>query len=60
MPAAPVKSDEEIAAVLSYVRNAWGNSGSAIEPAFVAKVREETKGRNRSFTAKELGIEAKN
>ena len=60
MPAAPVKSDEEIAAVLSYVRSAWGNSASAIEPAFVAKVREETKGRNRSFTAKELGIEAKN
>ncbi len=58
MPAAPVKSDEEIAAVLSYVRGAWGNSADPIDAAFVAKVREETKGRQRSFTAKELGIEA--
>ena len=59
MPAAPVKSDEEIAAVLTYVRSAWGNTGSPIDAAFVAKVRDETKGRTRSFTARELGIEAK-
>lgn len=58
MPAASVKSDDEIAAVLTYVRSAWGNSAEPIDPAFVAKVREETKGRQRSFTAKELGIEA--
>jgi mono/diheme cytochrome c family protein len=59
MPAAPVKSDEEIAAVLTYVRSAWGNTGGPIDAALVAKVREETKGRLRSFTARELGIEAK-
>jgi mono/diheme cytochrome c family protein len=56
MPAAPLKSDEEIAAVLSYVRSAWGNTGEAIDTALVAKVREETKGRNRPFTSKELGL----
>lgn len=59
MPAAPVKSDEEIAAVLTYVRSAWGNSGSPVDAAFVAKIRDETKDRNRSFTTKELGLEAK-
>ncbi len=59
MPAAPLQTDEEIAAVLSYVRSAWGNSASAVDAAMVAKVREETKGRNRSMTARELGIEAK-
>jgi mono/diheme cytochrome c family protein len=56
MPAAPLRSDEEIAAVLSYVRSAWGNAGDAVDAALVAKVREETKGRNRPFTSKELGL----
>jgi mono/diheme cytochrome c family protein len=59
MPAAPIRGDDEIAAVLSYVRSAWGNTGSAVDPALVAKVRDETKGRTRAFTARELGIEAK-
>jgi mono/diheme cytochrome c family protein/glucose/arabinose dehydrogenase len=57
MPAAAVKSDEEIAAVLTYVRSAWGNAAPAVDPALVAKVREETKGRNRAFTTKELGLD---
>lgn len=59
MPAAPLRTDDEIAAVLTYVRSAWGNSASAVDAALVAKVLEETKGRNRSFTSRELGIEAK-
>jgi len=58
MPAAPIRGDDEIAAVLTYVRSAWGNSGSAVDPALVAKVREDTKGRTRPFTARELGIGA--
>jgi mono/diheme cytochrome c family protein/glucose/arabinose dehydrogenase len=56
MPAAPLRSDDEIAAVLSYVRGAWGNTGEAIDTALVAKVRDETKGRNKPFTSKELGL----
>jgi mono/diheme cytochrome c family protein len=56
MPAAPVKTDEEIAAVLTYVRSAWGNTGEPVDTTLVAKVRDETKGRNRPFTAKELGL----
>ena len=56
MPAAPLRTDEEIAAVLTYVRSAWGNAGDAVDAALVAKIREETTGRNRPFTSKELGL----
>lgn len=34
-------SDEEFAAVLSYVRNSWGNEADAITPEIVADVRKE-------------------
>jgi nitrite reductase (NO-forming) len=34
-------SDEEIANVLTYVRNSFGNSGDAISPANVRKARSE-------------------
>ena len=56
MPAAPLRTDDEIAAVLTYVRSAWGNTGEPVDAALVAKIREETKGRNRPFTSKELGL----
>lgn len=32
-------SDEEIAAVTSYVRQAWGNTAGPVDPALVAEVR---------------------
>lgn len=35
-------TDEEIAAVLTFVRNTWGNSASTITPASVKRVRAET------------------
>ena len=38
-------NDEEVAAVLTYIRNEWGNKGKAIKPEFVKKVRQETKDR---------------
>lgn len=34
-------SDEEFAAVLSHVRNSWGNEADAITPDVVAEVRKE-------------------
>jgi mono/diheme cytochrome c family protein len=37
-------NDKEMAAVLTYVRNSYGNKASAITPDEVAKVREATKG----------------
>jgi len=35
--------DDEIAAVLTYVRNSFGNKASAIQPNQVLKVRESIK-----------------
>jgi mono/diheme cytochrome c family protein len=39
MPPLANLSDKDVAAVLSYVRNTWGNSGDAVTPEEVAKVR---------------------
>lgn len=49
-----VLKDDQIAAVLTYVRNEWGNKAPPITKEFVAKVREETKGRTEPWTQKDL------
>ncbi len=33
-------NDEEVAAVLTYVRNSWGNQGAAVKPETVAAIRK--------------------
>lgn len=53
-PWGKVLKDEQIAAVLTYVRNEWGNKAPPITKEFVAKVREETKDRNAPWTQKDL------
>jgi mono/diheme cytochrome c family protein len=40
MPALSVLSDKQIADVLTYVRNSWGNSGETISPEEVRSVRQ--------------------
>jgi len=47
-------SDEQIAAVLTYVRREWGNTGSAVEPADVKEVRGMTASRTRPWTEDEI------
>lgn len=47
-------SDEELAAVLSYMRTSWGNDAPMITPEDVAAVREATKDRKQQWTATEL------
>ncbi len=47
-------NDEEIAAVLTYIRNAWDNEASKVTPQEVGLVREATKDRASSWTAAEL------
>lgn len=49
-------TDEQIANVLTYIRNDWGNSASAVSPEEVASVRASLKGRApmQMFTAAEL------
>ncbi|MCX6955256.1 MAG: c-type cytochrome, partial [Verrucomicrobia bacterium] len=52
--ASGVLDDEKIAAVLSYIRRAWGNSGSVVEPSLVASIRQTTAARTLPWTADEL------
>lgn len=47
-------SNEEVAAVLTYVRNAFGNEASAITPEQVEAVRAATANRTSFYTAEEL------
>jgi mono/diheme cytochrome c family protein/glucose/arabinose dehydrogenase len=47
-------TDEEIAAVLTYIRRAWGHVASPIDPASVKAVRGATAGRTRPWTEDEL------
>jgi len=46
--------DEHIAAILSYVRTAWGNSAGEIAPGSVAATRAATADRRGEWTAAEL------
>jgi putative heme-binding domain-containing protein len=50
----PVMNDERLAGVLTYVRRAWGNYGEAVDPEFVAKIRESAPGRTALWTVEEL------
>lgn len=54
MPAwGATKSDEEIAAVLTYIRSQWGNSAPAVKEELVAAVRKEVEGKGE-FNAASL------
>ena len=46
--------DSAVAAVLTYVRSAWGNTGSVVTPAEVAAQRAATASRTTPWTAKDL------
>ncbi len=46
--------DAEIAAVLTYVRRAWGQTASPIDPPMVQQIRAATPGRTRAWTPAEL------
>jgi mono/diheme cytochrome c family protein len=51
-----VLSDEEVAAVITYVRQnkEWGNNASVVTPAQVKAIRDKVKGHPAAFTADEL------
>jgi mono/diheme cytochrome c family protein len=53
-PVGSVLSDDQIAAVLTYVRREWGQSGTAVEPEAVKTIRTLTAGRTRPWTNDEL------
>ena len=55
MPPAPATSDREVALIMSFVRNTWGNQGATVGEKLVTGVREKHKARGaRPFTAAEL------
>lgn len=47
-------SDADVAAVLTYVRSAWGNRASAVSPAEVAHERTATVSRTTAWAAADL------
>lgn len=49
--------DEELAAVLTFVRNTWGNSASVISPETVKLVRAKTSERTTFWTPDELLVD---
>jgi mono/diheme cytochrome c family protein len=53
-PLGSMLSDDQIAAVLTYIRREWGQSGTPVEPTVVAGVRKATAGRPRPWTNDEL------
>lgn len=47
-------TDGDIANVISYVRNEWGNKGSAVTAAEVKTIRDATKDKGEQWTAPQL------
>ncbi|NND05242.1 MAG: cytochrome c, partial [Saprospiraceae bacterium] len=54
MPAHSVLNDKEIAAVMTYIRNDWGNNGGAIKPGRVGHIRHRSQGRVQPWDVKDL------
>jgi len=53
-PFASLLNDKELAAVLTFVRNSWGNQAPPVQPETVARVRAATKSRTTFWTPEEL------
>jgi len=54
MPPLNTLTDEQLAAVLSYVRWEWGNQAASVRPEDVREVRGATASRTRPWTREEL------
>jgi mono/diheme cytochrome c family protein len=53
-PQGAVLPDDQLAAILTYVRSAWGNQAGAVTPDFVKTVRASVADRNAPWTAGEI------
>ncbi len=53
-PIGSALNDEQIASVLTYIRRAWNQGGSAVDPALVHEARGRTASRTRPWTDDEL------
>jgi mono/diheme cytochrome c family protein len=54
MPAMGTLDDQQLAAILTYLRAAWGHTASPIAAETVARVRAASEGRNAPWTREEL------
>ncbi len=54
MPSFSTLQDRDIAAIATYIRNAWGHSNSPLSPRTVGGVRFRTQGKIQPWTASEL------
>ena len=54
MPAAPFRKDADIAAIMTYVRQAWNNDADPVTPEFIAEVRKATADRRQPWTPGDL------
>jgi mono/diheme cytochrome c family protein len=55
-PVGGTLSDTRIAAVLTYIRREWGQTGTPVDAALVGAVRAATAGRTRPWTEAELAL----
>jgi len=46
--------DDQIAAILTYIRSDWGNNAPPIDASFVAKIRAETATQSEGWTQAQL------
>ena len=53
-PQGAALTDEQIAAIVTYVRGAWGNAETGVDAAFVAKARQNSAKREESWTSRNL------
>jgi mono/diheme cytochrome c family protein len=54
MPPLGILEDQQIAAILTYVRREWNNTGSPVPTDFVAKTRADTASREEPWTEADL------
>ena len=53
-PIGSALTDDQIAAVLTYVRREWGNEATPVDPALIKTMRGLTASRTRPWTNDEL------
>ena len=56
MAAVPI-DDREIANIVTYVRQAWGNNSSEVNESLVSKVRSDTSGQQEQWIGEVLQSE---
>ena len=54
MPPMGTLSDQQLAAILTYIRSAWGHDAAPVSPETVAHVRAASAARQTPWTAAEL------